>query len=67
MESRAPESKVAESKPPESRAADAPAFQSNQSFHFEPSRTSAPSSESGKTYTVWSSGSGGPSGGRDES
>jgi ribonuclease E len=66
-ESRPSEQRAPESKPVEARTNDAPAFHSNQSFHFEPTRTtSGPAVESNKTYTVWSSGPTGSSGGRDE-
>jgi hypothetical protein len=65
-EPRGNDSRQSDSKPAESRAAEAPTFHSNQSFHFEPTRTTSPSPEANKTYTVWSSGPTGSSGGRDE-
>jgi len=48
---------------PENRSSEPAAFHSNKSFHFEPSHTPA---DSNKTYTVWSSTPGGPSGRREE-
>jgi ribonuclease E len=57
-----PEPRQPETKP-DVRPAETPtAFQSNQSFHFEPNRST---SEPGKSYTVFSSGPGSSSG-RDE-
>ncbi|HYM34201.1 MAG TPA: hypothetical protein VET48_02335 [Steroidobacteraceae bacterium] len=53
------EPRAGESAPPPPSKPDAsPQFHSNQSFHFEPSK---PTGDGGKTYTVWSSGSGGAS------
>jgi len=51
---------ASEARPQEPKAPDSRA---NQSFHFEPTRSS---SEPGKTYTVWSSGADGPGGNRED-